>query len=152
MLALSTADTNIHYLGPAGLRTIQGLNVAYLDGMYNEAAYSSNPQDMDSSAGCRHYTKATPITPPFLSTFATRQLLYFQQLRHSVAMQADFDRLKDQIQGASGDVDLLLTCEWPENLLLSLSPDNAPEGVNPSGAACIHTSPSSPLTPRFSQH
>ena len=68
MLALSTADTNIHYLGPAGLKTIQGLNVAYLDGIYNEAAYSSDPQDMDSSAGCRHYTKASrsPLLPSVL--------------------------------------------------------------------------------------
>lgn len=62
MLALSTADTNIHYLGTAGLRTIQGLNVTYLDGMYDEAAYSSDPKDMDSTAGCRHYTEVSRPT------------------------------------------------------------------------------------------
>lgn len=56
-------------------------------------------------------------------------------LSHGAAMQADINRLKDQIQGASGDIDLLLTCEWPENLLLSLPPDSAPQGVNPSGTA-----------------
>ena len=50
-------------------------------------------------------------------------------------MQADVNRLKDQIQGASGDVDLLLTCEWPENILLSLPPNPAPEGINKSGIA-----------------
>ena len=72
-------------------------------------------------------------------------------LRHSVAMQTDVDRLKDQIQGASGDVDLLLTCEWPENLLLSLPPDSAPEGVNPSGSACMLTTTSSSLTPMLNQ-
>lgn len=65
MLALSTADTNIHYLGPAGLKTLQGLNVAYLDGTYSEPAYSSDPKDMDSTFGCRHYTKVS--TAPLLS-------------------------------------------------------------------------------------
>ena len=59
MLALSSADTNIHYLGPSGLKTVQGLNVAYLDGMYGEATYRSDPKDMDSTAGCRHYTEVT---------------------------------------------------------------------------------------------
>lgn len=67
-------------------------------------------------------------------------------LSHGAAMQADVNRLKDQIQGASGDVDLLLTCEWPENLLLSLPPDSAPQGVNPSGTACLPASSSSLLT------
>ena len=52
-------------------------------------------------------------------------------------MQADVNRLKDQIQGAAGDVDLLLTCEWPEDLLLALPPNSAPEGMNPSGNVCI---------------
>ena len=52
-------------------------------------------------------------------------------------MQADVNRLKDQIQGASGDVDLLLTCEWPEGLLLALPPNNPPEGVKTSGNICI---------------
>lgn len=59
MLALSTADTNIHYLGTAGLKTIQGLNVAYLDGMYDESTYSKDPKDMDSAVGCRHYTEVS---------------------------------------------------------------------------------------------
>lgn len=59
MLALSTADTNIHHLGQAGLKTLQGLNVAYLDGTYNEAAYSTDPKDTDSFAGCRHYTQVS---------------------------------------------------------------------------------------------
>lgn len=65
MLALSTADTNIHYLGQAGLKTLQGLNVAYLDGTYNEAAYTTDPKDMDSFTGCRHYTKVSrsPLRP-----------------------------------------------------------------------------------------
>ena len=151
MLALSTADTNIHYLGPAGLKTIQGLNVAYLDGTYNAAAYSSDPTDMDSSAGCRHYTQVSrsPRLPSVLCNKAAARLS--AMLSHSVAMQADVNRLKDQLQGASGDVDLLLTCEWPENLLLSLPPGSAPEGVNPSGTVCMHTSASSPLTPILSQ-
>ena len=79
MLALSTADTNIHYLGAAGLKTIQGLNVAYLDGTYNAAAYSSDPKDMDSSAGCRYYTQVSrsPCLPLVLCKEAAAGL--FQQ-------------------------------------------------------------------------
>lgn len=57
MLALSAADTNINYLGPSGLKTVHGLNVAYLDGMYDETAFTNDPKSMDSSAGCRHYTQ-----------------------------------------------------------------------------------------------
>lgn len=155
MLALSTADTNIHYLGPAGLKTIQGLNVAYLDGTYKAAAYSSDPKDMDSSAGCRHYTQVSrsPCLPSILCNKAAARLS--ATLSHSVAMQADVNRLKDELQGAWGDVDLLLTCEWPENLSLSLPPGSAPEGVNPSGTVCnaylrlitphTHTQPNVPI-------
>ena len=59
MLALSAADTNINYLGPSGLKTLHGLNVAYLDGTFDKTAYTNDPKSMDSSAGCRHYTQVS---------------------------------------------------------------------------------------------
>ncbi|KAL0053002.1 hypothetical protein WJX82_011315 [Trebouxia sp. C0006] len=107
MLSLSTASSNIQYLGPSGLKTLQGLNVAFLDGIYNAAAYKQDAQDVGSAAGCRHYT------------------------------QADVNRLKVQLKSASGDVDLLLTCEWPEDILLATPAGSLPEGINKTGSSAV---------------
>ena len=51
-----SAATNIEYLGRAGVRQIHGLTVAFLDGTYSKAAYSSlcKPDDQQS---CRQYTQ-----------------------------------------------------------------------------------------------
>lgn len=59
MLSLSTASSNIQYLGTSGLRTLQGLNVAFLDGIYDASAYNKDPQDIESATGCRHYTQVS---------------------------------------------------------------------------------------------
>ncbi len=63
MLSLSTASSNIQYLGTSGLKTLQGLNVAFLDGIYNAAAYKQDAQDVGSAAGCRHYTQVNRSNP-----------------------------------------------------------------------------------------
>lgn len=54
--AANQTDTgsNVHYLGRSGLKKLHGLNVAYLDGMYDSAAFQMDPPD---SGACRHYTK-----------------------------------------------------------------------------------------------
>jgi len=59
MLALSTASTNIHYLGTSGLKTLHGLNVAFLDGIYEAAAYTKDPPDVGSATGCQYYTQVS---------------------------------------------------------------------------------------------
>ena len=59
MLSLSNASTNIHYLGTSGLKTLQGLNIAFLDGIYDANAYKQNAQDVGSATGCRHYTQVS---------------------------------------------------------------------------------------------
>ena len=43
------------------------------------------------------------------------------------------NRLKLQLEGAAGDIDLLLTCEWPEGILLATPPGSTPEGLNSPG-------------------
>lgn len=48
-------------------------------------------------------------------------------------LQADVNKLKLQLEGAAGDVDLLLTCEWPEGVLFATPPGSTPEGLNTSG-------------------
>ncbi|KAL0037433.1 hypothetical protein WJX79_008053 [Trebouxia sp. C0005] len=107
MLSLSTASSNIQYLGTSGLKTLQGLNVAFFDGIYDAAAYKQDPQDVGSATGCRHYT------------------------------QADVNRLKVQLESASGDVDLLLTCEWPQDILLATPAGSLPERINKSGSSAV---------------
>ena len=88
--ALSSQDTTtantISYLGRSGVTRIAGLQVAYLDGTYNTAAYAatatSTPQE-----GRRHFTSA------------------------------DVDDLSASIASAEGDIDFLLTNEWPSHVL-----------------------------------
>ncbi len=48
-------------------------------------------------------------------------------------IQADVNRLKVTLESASGDVDLLLTCEWPEDILLATPAGSLPEGINKTG-------------------
>ena len=49
------------------------------------------------------------------------------------ALQADVDQVKKELEKASGDVDLLLTCEWPDGILLATPPGSTPEGLFKSG-------------------
>lgn len=61
MQALSNATGgNLHYLGRAGLKTLTGLNIAFLDGTFDQTAYQSNLEGADISTGCAHYTQVIP--------------------------------------------------------------------------------------------
>lgn len=46
-------------------------------------------------------------------------------------MQADVDRLTREVEQTEGDVDLLLTCEWPADVAGGTT---APAGVDASGS------------------
>ncbi|KAL6784615.1 CGL125 [Auxenochlorella protothecoides x Auxenochlorella symbiontica] len=85
-------ESNIHYLGRAGVKEVKGLTLAYLDGTHNAAAFREGP---DNSGSARYYTEAD-----------------IKLLQHSLSLQ--------------GDIDVLLTNEWPEGLAEGL-----PEGVAP---------------------
>lgn len=85
-------ESNIHYLGRAGVKEVKGLTLAYLDGTHNAAAFREVP---DNSGSARYYTEAD-----------------IKLLQHSLSLQ--------------GDIDVLLTNEWPEGLVEGL-----PEGVAP---------------------
>lgn len=62
MQTLSNASTsNLHYLGRAGLKTLAGLNIAFLDGTFNQSAYQSNVPTASTSTGCAHYTQVTEL-------------------------------------------------------------------------------------------
>ena len=61
MQALSNAtNNNLHYLGRAGLKTLTGLNIAFLDGTFDQTAYQSSLQGIEGSTGCAHYTQVIP--------------------------------------------------------------------------------------------
>lgn len=106
--ALAAApDCGIRYLGRSGVATLDGLVVAFLDGQYNAAAYRASAAAADSGAaaaraagpGCHYHT------------------------------EADVQGLQLDITRATGDIDVLLTNEWPEGLC-----DNLPEAAVPQGA------------------
>lgn len=79
MLSLSTASSNIQYLGTSGLKTLQGLNVAFLDGIYDAAAYKQDPQDVGSATGCRHYTQVSRSTPNLSPSIAYWRVSFVHQ-------------------------------------------------------------------------
>ena len=56
LLANQSPANNIHYLGTAGVRQIHGLNVAFLDGTYNKAAFDA-PGTSGEATSCQHYTQ-----------------------------------------------------------------------------------------------
>lgn len=100
----------LHYLGRSGVMDILGLKVAFLDGTYNAAAFTSinnEEQTETTSRGCsRYYTCA------------------------------DVDNLKAALKTVEGDVDILLTHEWPLNLLYGL-PQDSKLSEEPLGIAVL---------------
>lgn len=50
-----------------------------------------------------------------------------------MSRQADIDSLKLQLEAASGDVDILLTCEWPESITLATPPGSVSEITSQTG-------------------
>ena len=55
-LDASGAPGNVHYLGRAGLTSLAGLAVAFLDGRYDAAAFAGPGAELQG--GCRHFTQA----------------------------------------------------------------------------------------------
>lgn len=98
-------DSNITYLGRRGVTSLRGLNVAFLDGTYNAAAFRAGSGGGDGAAGCRFYT------------------------------EADLAALRLQLQHVDGDVDVLLTSEWPDGVCAGLPDAALPAGALVAGSA-----------------
>ncbi|GLC41621.1 hypothetical protein PLESTB_000695700 [Pleodorina starrii] len=111
LTALPAAKAPLKYLGRSGVTTINGLNVAFLDGVYNHPVFTGKaPQPPPAptpggrdSASCPHYTKD------------------------------DVALLKSQLQALQGEVDVLLTCEWPRGLTTGIQ-GPLPEGYRPASS------------------
>eukprot|EP00798_Chlamydomonas_sp_ICE-L_P008736 gene8736-33598_t len=67
--------------------------------------------------------------------------------------EADVQKLKDELNNLEGDVDILLTCEWPKAIAAGVPAAQLPEGLDPSTsgkAKSIHAlnlTPASALDP-----
>ncbi|MEW5297133.1 MAG: hypothetical protein WDW36_000361 [Sanguina aurantia] len=111
--ALPASAGQLHYLGRSGVTNVLGLNVAFLDGTYNESHYySSQNGASDSDAN------SDPSAPPTSRHYS----------------QADVARLKTALQGMEGDVDVLLTCEWPAGVTRGIPDSLLQPGAHPSTA------------------
>jgi hypothetical protein len=168
----------VKYLGRSGVATVGGLLVAFLDGQYNAAAFKAGDAAGASSTapGCRYYVQSggcarpaarlagreragTCCCPPLLA----RRCLYLPlhvipppigwiarmpALPPCPTPPADVDRLKLQLTQAEGDMDVLLTCEWPAGLCDGLLEAAKPVGIPLDGAwAATATGYDSPQVP-----
>ncbi|KAH7619036.1 hypothetical protein Ndes2526B_g05985 [Nannochloris sp. 'desiccata'] len=120
----TTPNCNIKYLGRAGVAQIHGLQIAFLDGTYNAAAYRG-----PSLATAAEVDEANPTTttPTPTGVGACR---YFSP--------SDIDSVKLAVANAEGDIDFLLTNGWPAALCAGL-PEAAvpPDSKFPGGSeAC----------------
>jgi hypothetical protein len=150
--ALAASDGNVRYLGRSGVASVSGLQVAFLDGCYNAAAFRATEATGTSSfgPGCRYYAESGGRQQP-LAARPHRRCWACQPGvlgcaagaegardagAHAVPLYrisrspADVDRLKLALAKAEGDVDVLLTCEWPAGVC-----DDLPEAARPQGVA-----------------
>ena len=56
--ALEEAASSVRYLGRAGLTSLHGLSVAYLDGLHDSQAYQEHTPHGSAAAASRFFTKA----------------------------------------------------------------------------------------------
>lgn len=101
-------SVGIVYLGRSGVLDILGLKVAFLDGRYNATAFAAAVEQESEvpSKGSYYYTSA------------------------------DVENLKSELKTVEGDVDILLTHEWPLNLSFGLPQDSMPS-EEPLGIAVL---------------
>ncbi|EFJ41492.1 hypothetical protein VOLCADRAFT_98560 [Volvox carteri f. nagariensis] len=103
LTALPASKAPLKYLGRSGVTNIKGLNVAFLDGVYNHPVYTGKVQPSADTASCPYYTPD------------------------------DVALLKAQLQALEGEVDVLLTCEWPRGLTTGIQ-GPLPEGYRPGNS------------------
>ncbi len=52
-------------------------------------------------------------------------------------LQEDVRALERAVDRAEGDVDILLTCEWPADVTAAVPPGSAPADVGSKGGHCL---------------
>ncbi|KAL6749502.1 CwfJ C-terminus 1-domain-containing protein-like protein [Haematococcus lacustris] len=114
--ALPASDCKLKYLGKAGVAQVHGLTVAFLDGVYNAAAFHSELPDPPHT-----------LPPPSSSSSSRPPSPYYTA--------RDVDRLRRQLEQLDGEVDLLLTCEWPKGVAQGVPPSLMPASLAEGGTA-----------------
>lgn len=159
----SAAAANVKYLGRSGVTQLGGLAVAFLDGRYNAAAfregggrgpgcryYGDNGARrrcvlllllcvagwvLAAEEGVLRLCRAGAgpaglcCSPPL----QTANLCLPAPLL-PCHPPADVDRLKLALAQAEGDIDVLLTCEWPQGVADGLAEAARPQGIRLDGA------------------
>ncbi|CAK0784495.1 hypothetical protein CVIRNUC_007699 [Coccomyxa viridis] len=100
-------SAGLTYLGRSGLETLQGLRIAFLDGTHSSLEYTQGPAEHSSPSACRHFTKE------------------------------DVQALELAAEEAVGDVDILLTCEWPADVTAATPPGSAPAEASTAGSEVV---------------
>ncbi|KAK9811513.1 hypothetical protein WJX72_005124 [[Myrmecia] bisecta] len=99
MQALAAANSDrINYLGRAGVQTVAGLTVAYLDGSQLAVSDGQKLLSLQYNDSCLYYN------------------------------EDDVRRVKAAAD-AAGDVDVFLTCEWPEGITSAVPSNTLPEAL-----------------------
>lgn len=106
-------------------RVLESLNVAFLDGTYNHKAFTAKPPPPKSppraSADDQETARAPEQAAGAGQADTAKLATALEPCRHY--NQADVARLRHQLMVLPGEVDLLLSCEWPGGVLQQL-----PEG------------------------
>jgi len=116
--ALAAAPAcGIHYLGRTGISHIKGLQIAYIDGTYNAAAFRS--AKTSEGPGCRYYTST------------------------------DVEALTLKLAQAEGDIDILLTNDWPAGICNGLPAGSISESIAKIAGSDACTDVAIAVRPRY---
>ena len=136
-----SGSAGLTYLGRSGLETLQGLRVAFLDGTHSSLEYTQGTAEHSSPGACRHFTKVSSSIPalshpgcfPHPGYLAAQEeaAVSFIGVRHT--LQEDVQALELAAEEAIGDVDILLTCEWPADVTAATPPGSAPSEASTAG-------------------
>lgn len=105
--AAAAGVARLQYLGTAGVAHLKGLNVAYLDGLSAPKGQDASGSDPSTLHGGRYNC------------------------------QAHWDKLSAAVDATEGDIDLLLSCEWPADIDAGVAPVAAPPTSGAAGSEAL---------------
>lgn len=124
LVAHTHAHTLVHHR--AGVLQVHGLTVAYLDGMHSASQYTAPPPA--DSLTCQHYTQ---VGVTHIDAFTLSDQHAHAQRQEDVAL------LQSALEGATADVDFLLTNDWPEGVVAGQPDSLRPEGLSLHGSSVV---------------
>ena len=152
--------SGLRYLGRGGVVTVAGLNVAFLDGRRAPPAPRAKPpaqqqqqqQDADGGGGAAGGGGGGGADGANGSGGAAAADGGDNAPRAACPhyTPADLELAKGDLESLAGDVDLLLTCEWPDGVLRALPADQASvPGMQPAACAAAAADLAALARPRY---